>query len=337
MLPDGSALVHAGKGGADVYEVEVRAGPGQLTGLRIEALPHESLSDSGPGRGDGAGFSVTGIQAEVWTPSLQAVQESALSNAPNWGNWNSIGPFRVRSREEAFRTSFPPETNRDLSAVYEDGHLAWLERKNWTDGRVHYLQYLPDGPDLNGASYVYRTVEVAEPTSVVVSLGSHKGLKVWLNSVLLLSTDPTRDIAPDQEELQLDLRPGINEILLKLTNDLGTYGFYFQPYFAGEREARLRFATATADDGTWTPVNLDAVLDGRFGNRLGPCCRHGSGRRESGSGDETRPARSLAGRVKAETEPDPRLLRRGEGASGAFPHCGNLPGGEAARGVASDA
>ena len=263
VLPDGSALVRAGKGGADVYEVEVRAGPGQLTGLRIEALPHESLSDSGPGRGDGAGFSVTGIQAEAWTPSLQAVQESALSNAPNWGNWNSIGPFRVRSREEAFRTSFPPETNRDLSAVYEDGHLAWLERKNWTDGRVHYLQYLPDGPDLNGASYVYRTVEVAEPTSVVVSLGSHKGLKVWLNSVLLLSTDPTRDVAPDQEELQLDLRPGINEILLKLTNDLGTYGFYFQPYFAGEREARLRFATATADDGTWTPVNLDAVLDGR--------------------------------------------------------------------------
>ena len=263
VLADGSAVVRNGKGGSDAYEVQLRAGPGPLTGLRIEALPHESLSDSGVDAPDSGAFSVTGVEAEAWTPSMLARQESALRNAPNWGNWHSIGPFRVQSKDEAFRTSFPPESNRDLSAVYEDGHLAWSERRNWTDGRVHYLQYLPDGPDLNGASYAFRTVEVREPTSVVVSLGSHKGLKVWLNSDLVLSTDPTRDIAPDQEKLRLDLRPGTNEILLKLTNDLGTYGFYFQPYFAAEGEARLRFARATADHGTWTPVELTAVLDGR--------------------------------------------------------------------------
>ena len=263
VLADGSVLAGELDGSRNVYEFTFEPEFATLTGLRIEALPHESLPASGPGRGEGGAFSLTGIEAEAWTPSRQTLHAAALEDKPAWKNWHAIGPFRVRSRDEAFRTAFPPETGVDLTATYEEGHLAWNEKKAWSDGRVHYLGYIPDDSESNCASYVYRTVDVPEPTSVLVSLGSLKGLKVWLNSELALSTDPTRSIAPDQEELRLDLRAGTNEILLKLTNDRGAYGFYFAPFFGAERESRLRFAGATADHGGWEPVDLTSVLDGR--------------------------------------------------------------------------
>ena len=263
VLSDGSVLAGEPGGNRNVYELTFEPEPRALTGLRIEALPHESLPASGPGRGKGGTFSLTGVEAEAWTPSRQTMHAATRENQPEWKNWHAIGPFRVRSRDEAFRTAFPPEAGVDLAATYEEGHLAWNEKKAWSNGRVHYLGYIPDDSESNCASYAYRTVEVREPTSVLVSLGSLKGLKVWLNSELVLSTDPTRSIAPDQEELRLELRAGTNEILLKLTNDRGAYGFYFEPFFGAERASRLRFDGAAADHGGWEPVDLTSVLDGR--------------------------------------------------------------------------
>ena len=263
MLPDGSVLVHGAASDRDVYELTFQPDMVGVTGLRLEALPHESLPEGGPGRGEHGAFALTGVEGEAWSPRRLEEQEALRTKAPVWGPWHTIGPFRVRSREEGFRTAFPPESNYDLAATYEEGNLAWSERKNWNDGRVQYLGYTEDDSTANCASYAYRSVEVSEPTSVSVSLGSLKGLKVWLNSRLVLATDPTRDIAPDQEELKFDLRAGANHILLKLTNDRGPFGFYFQPYFGVEREVRVRFEAASADHGTWDAVDLTSVLDGQ--------------------------------------------------------------------------
>ena len=263
VLPDGSILAGEPTGTAQVYELTFETGPTTVTGLRIEPVSHQGLPAGGPGWGAGGGFSLTGVEAEAWRPQAKSAREAARRSEPAWGSWHAIGPFRVSSRDEAFRTAFPPEGTVDLSATYENGHLAWLERKDWADGRIHYLGYIPDDSEANCASYAYRTVEVQEPTSVRVSMGSLKGLKVWLNSELVLAADPTRQIAPDQEDLTLELRAGTNEILLKLTNDLGPYGFYFQPYFGGEREARLRFARATTEDGKWMAADIAALVDGR--------------------------------------------------------------------------
>ena len=262
-LADGSIRAGEPGDGPHVYELGFDLGPTVLTGLRLEALRDSGLPSNGPGWGTDGSFSLAGIEVAAWTPEQQAQQAEVAAHQPDWGSWHVIGPFRVRSREEAFRTTFPPEAHVDLSAVYEQGHLAWTERKDWVDGRVHYLQYLPDSGDSNCASYAFRTVDVPEATNVQVSLGSLKGLRVWVNGVELLSTDPTRTIAPDQEEVQFDLRAGTNEVLLKLTNDTGRYGFYFQPYFGREKQARLRVSKATADEGRWNALDLAALLDAK--------------------------------------------------------------------------
>jgi mono/diheme cytochrome c family protein len=50
MLEDASVLVGGDKPNQDVYTVDLETDLSGITGLRLEALPHESLPDGGPGR-----------------------------------------------------------------------------------------------------------------------------------------------------------------------------------------------------------------------------------------------------------------------------------------------
>ena len=252
-LADGSVLVSGEVPDGDTYEITFRSDLRNISALRVEALLHKNLPEGGPGLGEKGAIFLTGIEAEVWTDEQLARQ---AKNPLRWGNWHTIGPWRVKSRADAFATSFPPETNYDLLAVYDDSGLAWGERKDWKDGRVHYFR------GEHCASYAYRTVEVEEQTTILLSLGSHKGIEVWLNGKKVLSKDPTRPIAPDQEMLRLKLERGSNQILLKVTNDTGPSGFYFRPYVGVEEETRIPFARAEADHFGWLTREVPGLLDG---------------------------------------------------------------------------
>jgi cytochrome c553 len=68
VLADRSVLVSGDKPNNDVYELELPLDGGSVTAIRLEALPHDSLPDGGPGRaplfsvGD---FILTNVEAEV--------------------------------------------------------------------------------------------------------------------------------------------------------------------------------------------------------------------------------------------------------------------------------
>jgi len=49
---------------------------------------------------------------------------------------------------------------------------------------------LPD--TANGASYLYRTIEVASARPLAVSFGSDDGIKVWLNGKVVLTDNAAR-------------------------------------------------------------------------------------------------------------------------------------------------
>jgi mono/diheme cytochrome c family protein len=260
--PDGSVLVKGEAKTNDVYELEFKTSLENMTGLRLEALPDTGLPDVQATQASSKRFFLSDVEAEAWSASQLQEQSDRWDGKLEWGPWHTIGPFRTDSRSAAFSTVFPPETHHDPQEVYENGHLAWIKRR-WKDGRIHYFRYLPDTPEENCSHYAFRTVEAKEAMSVTVSLGSFKGLKLWLNKELVFSTDPTRDIAPDQELVRLDLKAGTNEILIKGSNDEGPYGFYFQPYLGLQPKARIRFAAASADHSGWESIDLPGVLDGR--------------------------------------------------------------------------
>src|SRR5262249_34393860 len=76
--------------------------------------------------------------------------------------------------------------------------------------------------------YLYREIEVATATELPVSLGSDDTLTVWLNGERLLAENVNRAAAPDQNFVTLKLKPGKNQLLLKICQGNGEWAYYFK-------------------------------------------------------------------------------------------------------------
>ncbi|MCB9923208.1 MAG: DUF1553 domain-containing protein [Planctomycetaceae bacterium] len=161
----------------------------------------------------------------AWENSLVTSEPTGAQTSIDLGDWYSAGPFvHPEGGLRAYNRDLGPEANVvDLNAKYflAEKTYGWIERSDWIDGQVIELQ------GEQAATYVYRTITVAEDTKLLISLGSDDALKVWLNRKLLLSSDAPRGVAPDQNIVTLDLKKGRNELLMKVVNFFGEYGFYF--------------------------------------------------------------------------------------------------------------
>lgn len=143
--------------------------------------------------------------------------------APVLGVWNHIGPFPADSFDQAFDRAFEPESDLDLTKTYAEGTLKWTEQPSWEDGKVHNTF-----TGTNAANYIFRVIESPVARKVGLSLGSDDALKVWVNGTELLANKIGRGAAPDQEKLELPLKKGRNELLMKIVNGSGPSGFYFK-------------------------------------------------------------------------------------------------------------
>jgi glucose/arabinose dehydrogenase len=143
--------------------------------------------------------------------------------------WWIIGPF-PNERNQQFKHPYPPEETINLAAAYDGaGEPARWQEVRLPDGRVNSLRRFKNNDDV--LCYLYRKIEVNEPTQVRISLGSNKGMAVWLNGEQLLSTTESRiATVPNQDFVTLELKPGPNDLLLKMPNSgRGGWSFYFEP------------------------------------------------------------------------------------------------------------
>jgi len=171
-------------------------------------------------------------QAGLATGDFPAVP----SNSPVLGPWFAAGPFESSQFDEVL----PPERAVDLDAL-ESGRPLWQRHDEWSDGQVHPL---PGSSRV--ATYLFRTMTSARPTIVNASLGSDDGIAVWLNGHRVWSHDVPRGVAPDQDHLQLTLQAGENRLLMKIFNQGGGHGFYFE---LGDTARSLALARMTAERG----------------------------------------------------------------------------------------
>jgi len=141
------------------------------------------------------------------------------AGGPELGPWYVTPPLPLANFDEALY----PEQGVDLLAKDESGQPRWVENSGYCDGQVHSLP-LRD----QAATYLFRTIRVDQEAALPVSLGSDDGIKVWLNGVGILSRDVPRSPAPDQDRLDLALKPGENAFLMKIVNKTGGHGFYFK-------------------------------------------------------------------------------------------------------------
>ena len=251
-LEDESVLVSGNNPDTDTYTVWLDTPLPALTGLRLEALTHESLTGKGAARSENGNFVLTGFEVEA---------ERAATDKPEpepepavFGTWYALGPFRAQDSQSSFGRRFIDEPKVDLKKTYGDDTLRWAEKPEWKDGEIHKLT-----GDL-AATYLYRSVTAKTARPMMLSLGSDDGIQVWLNGQKVLANDVARAVAPDQDKVVLQLASGENQLLLKINNVGGDYAFYFKPESEVPSKYPITFASAVADYNQ-KDFNVQTVLD----------------------------------------------------------------------------
>ena len=142
------------------------------------------------------------------------------------GNWHSVGPFTAAHGNLAFYQVYEPETKPVKTGdefTFGDKTLKWAQQTHWIDARVHN-----DIVGENSATYLHRNINSATRQKALLHIGSGDALKVWINDTEIFAKNVQRDAAADQEQLQVQLNPGNNALLLKVVNYSGPSGFYFR-------------------------------------------------------------------------------------------------------------
>ena len=253
-LEDKSVLAGGTSADKDVYEIKLQTPLQEITGIRLEAMTHDSLPGKGAGRGENGNFVLTGFAAEA--ASAAPAKETAVQETPVFGSWYALGPFKAANANEAYSKAFIEEGAVDLSKTFDKEKLRWTEKPEWKDGAVQKLT------GENAATYLYRAITVKAARQMIISLGSDDGIQVWLNGKKLLANNASRAVAPDQEKVLLRLAPGENKLLLKINNGAADYAFYFAPQTGPVTNYPVQFASAAADSSQ-KDFPVKAALDGK--------------------------------------------------------------------------
>ncbi|MCS1407634.1 MAG: hypothetical protein M2R45_00794 [Verrucomicrobia subdivision 3 bacterium] len=164
-------------------------------------------------------------EAEVQVVRLQRAEDGETSSVV-LNDWYTVGPFndvRLYLLPRKYGPEGKPVALEDAFKLVTEETVAWRHRPTWKDGMVH-----TDLPGDTAANFLYRKIQSPKDQRVKISLGSGDGIKVYLNQKELFSKDVSREVAADQETLELPLKEGDNELLLKLVNYGGSTGFYFR-------------------------------------------------------------------------------------------------------------
>ena len=166
----------------------------------------------------GCGASHGAVSADDWGKAMlvrrAAFQQNAVAAESGW--WMTA-PLKATFSEALF-----PEQGVDLQAKDERNRARWTARRNIQNGAAYPFD-APDGT----STYFYRTLEAKAAGKLQLSFGSDDGLEVWFNGQKVISKDVPRTISPDQDALTVELRPGKNELLVKIYNRTGSAGMYY--------------------------------------------------------------------------------------------------------------
>ena len=132
-------------------------------------------------------------------------------------DWTVVGPFPVTAAK-GFGVKFAPEDKADPAAPVTgpNGPVKW-KRVTTTDpaGLVNLNKELADEKSV--VAYAFTRVESAAEQRVVLRAGSITAIKVFLNGKEVYGKDEYHHgMHPDQHQAIVVLKPGVNEILLKV-------------------------------------------------------------------------------------------------------------------------
>ncbi|HEV3438125.1 MAG TPA: hypothetical protein VG122_12245, partial [Gemmata sp.] len=184
----------------------------------------------------------TAPQPRLVTPSRQYVNKGnradtvratlASHGLPNLeGKWYYIGPFDNTERA-GFDFAYPPEKGIDLKATYpgKSGQkVAWKPYSEFKPGKVADLIKLFPDDKADAVVYLYHAFESPQAFKFRLSFGSDDTLSVFFNGKRLLHEPHFRAAAPDQDFVDVSVKEGKNELLVKICQEGGGWAAYANP------------------------------------------------------------------------------------------------------------
>ena len=141
--------------------------------------------------------------------------------------WWLIGPFE-NPDNNGLKTVYPPESEFDTTKSYwgrDETAISWHKHIGHESGYVSLMKILSSSEI--GVAYAYRLLEVPADTLLKIGVGSNDGVRLWVNGILYLDRQEERRAVPNQDVLNIPFKKGNNEILLKVDQVGGEWGFYF--------------------------------------------------------------------------------------------------------------
>ncbi|MBL8764545.1 MAG: hypothetical protein JNM07_09790 [Phycisphaerae bacterium] len=189
-----------------------------------------------------------------------------------WGEWKLLAPFDHPPGGKSIDTPFGPEL--DMASCSAGGPGPDLMRTfNGKRGKAIGWRDVPDeqgiggpgGPGpinldaglsaedaRNAVGYLYRAITCDRASSIEVATGSDDGLRLWLNGRLLVDASAERPLDPGAHVVRLELQPGVNHLLAKVSQGAGEWQFQLTPRAAidpdGEAALDWQLDTDYPDD-----------------------------------------------------------------------------------------
>jgi putative membrane-bound dehydrogenase-like protein len=155
---------------------------------------------------------------------MTTLQTPAISPS----SWRVAGPFPNGPGDEGLEKDYGPEKGIDLQASYPGGKagpVRWrtvtADAQGYVDLRAYHESHGPQS-----VTYLTRAVNSPAEQEVRILLGTDDGAKLWVNGQLVHTSRQHRAAAPGQDTVTVKLRPGRNELLLKVANGEGLHGFF---------------------------------------------------------------------------------------------------------------
>jgi len=161
-------------------------------------------------------------------------------------SWQLIGPFPGQGEGWGLDTAHPPEADAvrpDRAYTGLAGEVRW--RPVTAEGSYVNLKALL-GPAENAVAYAAAWVHSDRERPAVLAVGSDDRCKVWLNRKLLLTGQTATYASAGEFIAPVTLNAGWNELLLKVTQGTGEWGFYFELLDQFARRAPLGVRVASA-------------------------------------------------------------------------------------------
>jgi alpha-galactosidase len=149
--------------------------------------------------------------------------------------WYVIGPFR--SPHEGVISVEMKTLLEDEFVRRADGAVDLKATYGWGDSTIRWQKVMASprngvvnlsaeiGPYEWAVAYGYAEVESAEARQAVMRCGSDDGIRVWLNGQMVHTNESRRPYRPADDTVTVQLKAGVNRILVKVDNARFAWGF----------------------------------------------------------------------------------------------------------------